>query len=94
MARAVFSTKERSGSRWRVSGVGTQMRMASGSPRRSKFAVASKRLPSIASAMSAEGMCLMMLSPRLIWATRGSSMSKPRTVKPAFAAVRASGMPT
>ncbi len=41
MARVDSTTNERSGSRESVRGVGTQIRMASGSPRRSNRSVAS-----------------------------------------------------
>ncbi len=70
MARVVRSMKVMSGSRCRVSGVGTQIRMASGSSSRLKSAVASNR-PARAAALSASvGMWLMKLSPRLNCATR------------------------
>ena len=92
--RVVASMKEMSGSRWRVSGVGTQMRMASGSSSREKSAVATKRPSRAAAWIASVGMCWATLSPLFSASTRGALMSKPSTRKPAFAAASARGSPT
>ena len=94
MARAVAWMKELSGSRWRPSGVGTQMRIASQSRRRSRSVVAVKR-PLLAAAATRSGpMCLIGDLPCEIASTFFASTSNPVTVNPASWKTSASGRPT
>ncbi len=93
MAFAELTTYVRSGSRASVSGVGTQMRIASGSFSRAKLSVASNPVLRI-SATVASGICLMNDFPAFSFSTLCASMSKPRTRNPAATKARASGNPT
>ena len=94
MTRAVFLMKERSGSRCRVSGVGTQMMMTSQAASSAKSALARNRPLGDAAARASDGTASMYELPPFSLTIFSGSMSKPVTGKPPRAIETANGSPT
>ena len=91
-AREAFSSGPRSGSRLRVSGVGTQTRIASASCSSTKRVVKLQR--SSTAPRRSEGMSSMWERPSRSAAILAWSTSTPMTSSPASAKPTASGSPT
>ena len=94
MSSTALAMCETSGSFVRVSGVGTQMLMTSRRVSWPKSLEAWKRPASRCNTTACEGTSSMYEPPASRERTFASSMSKPVTVKPAFANSMARGRPT
>ena len=94
ISSAAVRTNERSGSRFGVNGVGTQIRKASRPAAAAHSVSATSRPAWTWAATSASGTSAVWLSPRRTAATRAASGSIPVTRKPARANSTARGSPT